>query len=69
MDKPKKPWGHVPPYKQPNNKFRVGEAVQFRGELPLRWIIVGSSHTHSQLEGLPKAVPNWLLVKASSKQK
>ena len=59
----RKPWGQVPAYEFPPASFAPGELVQFERELPLEWIVLASTHTHTQIEGIPKAVPNWDLVR------
>lgn len=53
------------PYQQPKPAYKSGRWVEYQG---MRWRVEHSTHTHSQLLGLEKAVPNWLL-KPTSKPK
>lgn len=49
------------PYKAPKAAFKRDTKVYFEGN---SYRIIASTHTHSQLEGLPKAVANWQLTVA-----
>ena len=55
------------PYQAPPPDFEPGDQVKYEGKL---YTVLASSHAHSQLEGLPKAVANWQLrlVGESKKQ-
>jgi hypothetical protein len=47
-------------YVVPLAAFKSGDKVWFEGK---RYEIIASTHTHSQLQGLEKAIANWRLSK------
>jgi len=49
------------PYQQPKAAYKPGRWVFYQGQ---KWKVEHSTHTHTQLLGLEKAVPNWLLRRA-----
>jgi hypothetical protein len=46
------------PYQPPPAPFAPGDKVKYEGR---RYEVIAGTHTHSQLDTLPYAVPNWLL--------
>jgi hypothetical protein len=51
-----------PSYELPNPLYKPGQRVKLKSfSLGLRFKVIASSHTHTQLDGLPKAIPNWEL--------
>jgi hypothetical protein len=47
-----------PPYQSPPAPFSPGNIVKFESK---QYVILASTHTHCQLEGVAYAVPNWQL--------
>ncbi len=47
-------------YQYPPAGFELGQWVRFEGK---RYRVLASTHTHTQLEGLEKAIANWYLKK------
>lgn len=54
------------PYQPPAAPFKPGDRVKLE-DWP--YTVVASTHTHTQLEGLPYAVANWRLRKVTLKKK
>lgn len=46
------------PYQPPQPKFKPGQWVYY---YDLRFQVIASTHTHSQLDGVEKAIANWEL--------
>jgi hypothetical protein len=46
-------------YETPKPAFKRGTKVYFEGN---SYKVIASTHTHTQLEGLAKAVANWQLT-------
>lgn len=46
------------PYQQPTARFKPGQKVYY---YDLSFEVVASTHTHTQLKGMEKAIANWEL--------
>jgi hypothetical protein len=55
-------------YELPKPRYKPGHRVKLRDfPLGLSFRVISSSHTHTQVEGLPAAIPNWQLRWHSSR--
>jgi hypothetical protein len=45
-------------WKQPEPEYYTGDRVKLEGKV---YTVAHGTHTHTQLEGLPYAIPNWQL--------
>jgi hypothetical protein len=46
------------PYENPPAPYKPGKLLLWEGQ---KRRVIASTHTHTQLEGIPKAIPNWRL--------
>lgn len=49
-----------PPYQLPKAPYKPGQWVKYQG---VRFQVTSSTHTHTQLLGIEKAIANWELKK------